>query len=484
MVTRPNFILLILDALRARSVSAYGLTANTTPALDNFAGENLLFRHAFSNATWTIPSHASMLSGLYLSQHRVESVRVARRFNPAILTLPAALRTAGYRSAGFSQNILFSGKHSLDQGFDEFYVREDRPDASALARLLQRFADGRSGLPRTLSRYLRKMTGLRLFLDDLLSWIRAANQGAPFFLMANVANAHSPWAPPPARLLSRLGGQMLRLRRSEYTSPRPFLYNSGKQPVTEDLRSTWTALYLAAVSHVDQEVGRFLKRLQQLPGWGNTTVVITADHGEMLGEYRDIVGHTLCLHDNVLRVPLIVRHPDYTTPRQVETIVQTLDVFSTLLEWGGAAQAPVHDAQRQRPALSMALADPDSQAAMAFAEEDYTDSYDVIGGLLKVNPRMPADQYPRRQVAVRTRQYKYLWFDDRPAALYDLTRDPDETSSLLEKPGNQSHPARAALHAALQEWQVSHARLEPLEVRESREDPVLAERLRDLGYLA
>jgi len=93
--SRPNIILLILDTLRAKNMSCYEYPLRTTPHLDAFASENTLFLRAFSPATWTVPSHASMLSGLYLSQHRIENIQMTRRFHPDIVTLPVALRSVG-----------------------------------------------------------------------------------------------------------------------------------------------------------------------------------------------------------------------------------------------------------------------------------------------------------------------------------------------------------------------------------------------------
>ena len=101
---RPNILVLILDTLRARNVSCYGYSVRTTPHLDAFAQDAVLFKRAYTTTTWTVPSHASMLSGLYLSQHRVENIQRDRRFHQAIVPLPSALREVGYKSAGFSQN--------------------------------------------------------------------------------------------------------------------------------------------------------------------------------------------------------------------------------------------------------------------------------------------------------------------------------------------------------------------------------------------
>jgi arylsulfatase A-like enzyme len=117
---KPHIILIVLDAVRARNMSAYGYPISTTPYIDGFANNNLLFRRAYAPATWTIPTHASLLTGLYLSQHRIENVNRDRSFNKAIVTLPQLLRSSGYQTAAFSQNLLFSAEHHLADGLMNF----------------------------------------------------------------------------------------------------------------------------------------------------------------------------------------------------------------------------------------------------------------------------------------------------------------------------------------------------------------------------
>lgn len=96
---RPSVLVIILDALRARNVSCYGDSEVATPYLKVFAEDNVLFKRAYTTSTWTIPTHASMLSGLYLSQHPIENIERDRRFSKSIMPLPEALHSVGYRMA-------------------------------------------------------------------------------------------------------------------------------------------------------------------------------------------------------------------------------------------------------------------------------------------------------------------------------------------------------------------------------------------------
>lgn len=485
MAQPPNIIILILDTLRAGNVSSYGYAEQTSPQLDAFAGEGVLFRRAISPATWTIPSHASMLSGLYISQHRIESIKGDRRFNEAIVPLPAALRSQGYRTAGFSQNMLFSPSNQLDGGFDEFYDVEKLFGARSLTRLIQRLSDDADGRLCKIARYLRKMMMPRLVLDKMHDWIAAGSERSPFFLFANVLSPHFPWA-VPLNMLPREGFRMRYLLKSDFLAlKKQWEFNSDKQHFTDEHRRVWRLLYDAAIRHVDDEVGRFLGRVRRLKGWENTIVVVTADHGELLGDYRDIVGHMLSLHDNLIHVPLIVRHPEYPRGLTVERVVQTMDLYPSVLEWAGCRTEHIPAAQLQRPALSQAVSAPGDTGGLAFAEEDYTDSYNVIEKLLDVNPAMDPRKYPRQQLAVRSATHKYVWYDDRPADFYDLTADPGEQHSLIDTDSSAERQVLTTLEQALATWRSGLKVFPPRFVDDVAEvDATTMDRLRGLGYVA
>lgn len=482
---RPHIILIVLDAVRASNMSAYGYPISTTPYIDAFANNNLLFRRAFAPATWTIPTHASLLTGLYLSQHRIENVNRDRSFNKAIVTLPQLLRSNGYRTVSFSQNVLFSAEHHLADGFDEFYRFEDLLHSQKNQRLSRFFANDSSRIGHMIRRYLRKMRAPRLIFDSLHQWFNSCDDQKPLFLMTNITNAHYPWAPPVNLLWSRLGWDIRRLRTNDFVTLDPFGYNSGKKKFTDVHRRIWGHLYDAAITHVDREVGRFLAKLQRSPKWSNTIVIITADHGELLGDYRNIVGHTLSLHDHLLHVPLIIRHPDYANSVTVERVVQTLDLYASILKWLNLPSQQIPNSQNQRPSWSEAIDNAKDRDGIAFAEEDYTESYDVIRGLLRVNPGMNPQKYPRQQIAVHSARYKYIWFDDRPGEFYDLEVDPLEAHSLLHTTSPVEQSVLQSLQKALDDWRSNLELFPPVRIDKTAEvEPEVLAHLRDLGYVA
>jgi arylsulfatase A-like enzyme len=184
------------------------------------------------------------------------------------------LRTHGYHTAVFTQNILFSPNNHLDSGFDEFHNVDELLDRRLLTKLVRRVSDGSASPLRLPARYLRKMVAPRLLLDNMYDWITASDERSPFFLFANVLAPHFPWTVPPRFLPRGEGFNPKYLLKSDFlTLKKQWEFNSGKRQVTETHRRIWRLLYDACIMHVDSEIGRFLNRLRRWKGWQNTIVV-------------------------------------------------------------------------------------------------------------------------------------------------------------------------------------------------------------------
>lgn len=483
-MTRPNIIFLVLDAARAEDLSCYGYERETTPYLSEFVVNNLLFKRAFAPATWTVPTHASMLSGLYLSQHRLENVKANRSFNQEIVTLPRALQANHYKTAAFSQNFLFSNAHHLTDEFDEFFPLWDVERRQIMAAGNQHQKNHSNRYWKAIQRYGAKKGSLRPAFNSMYHWLTAVEMDSPVFLMANITNAHYPWAPPFNTLWRWLGKDIRYMTDLNIVTPNPFRFNSGRVMIGDRHRQVWRALYDAAIAHIDRELARFIKLLQKWSGWTNTILIITADHGEILGDYRNIFGHTLSLSERLMHVPLIIKHPDYQFGLTIEGVVQNLDLFHSILEWTGSLSDHIPAAQLQRPSLTEAVANSRSLAGFAFAEEDYSDSYNPIAGLMKTNPKMDPDKYPPIQRAVRSATHKYIWRGEQGDEYYDLVADPAEAKNLIDTTVEQEIGILHELQDALSLW---YAEMEvfPPQVEEYSAElaPQMTAQLRALGYI-
>jgi arylsulfatase A-like enzyme len=293
-----SVVLVVLDTVRADHCSAYGYGNPTTPRLDRLASEGLLFEHARSVAPWTLPSHASLFTGLLPHQHGCDWEH--RWLADSQVTLAEKLATAGFDSLGVTTNPNASSLYHLDQGFHEF-------------RETWRLREKHRGLSDSA-----------IAVAEVRAWLERHDPARPFFLFVNLADAHLPYAPPPP--LDRLFGEPD--ERARHLASRGDLLQAtlvGEEQVKPEDRPGLAALYDGELRTADTRLGELLDLLDELRLAGDAIVIVTSDHGEHLGE-EGRVDHQLSLDETLLRVPLVVRCPRYVKPGRVREPVALTDV--------------------------------------------------------------------------------------------------------------------------------------------------------------
>ena len=284
----PNLLLITLDTTRADHLGCYGKADATTPNLDALARSGVKFTRAFCNVPLTLPSHATMMTGLYPPEHGLR-VNGEKSLAPDVTTLAQVFSSRGYRTAAFVAAFVLDSRFGLDRGF-HVYDDYDRPGADEI------FDD---------SSMYRYRSGKKV-ADAAIAWIRR-NRGRPFFCWVHFFDPHRPYYPHP------------KFDRLYPDSP-----------------------YDSEVSFMDEQVGRLIRCLKE-NGLLDTTVVIAAgDHGEGLGEHGE-VEHGLLLYNASMRVPLIVSSPGRVAPGSVaDPLVSLVDLFPTILDiFGWTAPGPV-----------------------------------------------------------------------------------------------------------------------------------------------
>ncbi|MSR46897.1 MAG: hypothetical protein EXS13_07525 [Planctomycetes bacterium] len=317
-----NVVLISIDTLRPDRLGAYGARRDDgnqqSPAIDALARDAVVFEEARAQSPYTLPSHASLLTGLHPTVHGIE------RFDStlaatACVRLIDRFREGGYVSAAFTGGGFLSPVYGLWRGFDRW---------STLDPFLHEQEPMRQMMPRPGETALNAAFWRRSGLPALREWL-VANRSAPFFLFLHTYAVHN--YRPPADLcerfkVSREPGKFDPLADSDERTP-----TAEQLP---DLRNR----YDASVAAVDREVGHFLALLSELGLDRDTIVVLLSDHGEELGEHGGF-GHGRTLYDEVLRVPLIVRAPGLA-PRRDKTPVALADVAPSLLELCGLPGLP------------------------------------------------------------------------------------------------------------------------------------------------
>jgi arylsulfatase A-like enzyme/Flp pilus assembly protein TadD len=285
-------VIITVDTLRADRVGAYGWAAARTPAMDALAARGARFTHAFAAAPITLPSHASLMTGLYPPGHgsRHNGMRISE--TPA--TLAAVLRDQGWATGAFVGAFPLDRRFGLDRGFDHYGDRMPRgPDG--------RLLDERPGSQ---------------VVDEALEWTRALGD-RPLLLWVHLFEPHAPYEPDPAR--GPAG-------RSEPPSVR----------------------YDDEVARADREIGRLLSGLGRREA--SALVIVAGDHGEAFGEHGEIA-HSVFLYDTTLRVPFIIAGPGTgAVPAVLDSNVSLVDVFPTVLDALGLPNRDV-DGVSLRPVL-------------------------------------------------------------------------------------------------------------------------------------
>jgi len=315
----PNVLFIVVDTLRADHLSAYGYARSTSPNLDHIARQGVLFRNAIAPCSWTLPSHASLLTGRYPLDHGMENIQPRPWFSwnwkslRGYATLPEVLEQKGFRTAAFSANqIYFTTTVGLDRGFsrfeDYFQSPKDMFLRTLYGRELERAYFHRSEKSK-FTRAIRRlgMTALvehRKRADEVnretLAWIDR-DRARPFFAFLNYIDVHD------ARTIA-------------WKDEVPAWGDAN--PIDQ---------YDSAIKYVDAKVGELLQELQDRRLDRNILLVITSDHGESL-EQHYFKAHGAALYREQIQVPLILEFSGHVPKaQQIGRPVSTSDIPATLM---------------------------------------------------------------------------------------------------------------------------------------------------------
>jgi arylsulfatase A-like enzyme len=440
----PNLLLVVLDTTRADALSCYGNAAGTTPRLDALAAQGALFERAFSTDFWTLPSHASLFTGLHPSEHGATSE--TNRLSEEALTLAERLEAHGYATGAFVANPWVGIERGFGQGF-------------------QRFEETwRPGRKPGVSHRLDPGA-----VEDAQAWISAqVERGSPFFAFLNLNGAHLPYAPDPS------------VHAHLYPQPRPLERMARLKKIAgmweylggafrldaldfEILRE----LYHAEVAMTDALVGRLADHLAALGVLDETVIVVTSDHGEHLGEHG-LIDHTLSLYDPALRIPLLIRHPGKVAAGERRSELASLvDIMPTILALLGLA-----DDEMAGRSLFV-----EGRMPREFVVAENERPTNGVELMRRAFPDFDADSIDERMRMVRTDRYKLIWRERNGLELYDLRSDPGEQHDLASDAPEQ----RDRLLELLRAWQGELAPPPTVSRLESTDTETL-EQLRALGY--
>lgn len=297
-----GIVLISVDTLRADHLGCYGYSRPTSPFIDQLAANGVLFEQAISSSSWTLPSHATMLTGLYPSTHR--AVDASSTITPSAVTAAELLRKEGFATGAVVTSWFVSANYGFNRGFDWF-----------------------QDLDKTTYEKAGKTVDAPEVVALAEEWLES-NAGERFFLFLHLYDTHYTYIPPPP---------YQELFATDYKGPRR-KYRSYKFYKKNPLRAERIAYemsqYDGEIRFVDDQLRRFHRILERLDLLENTLVVVTSDHGEEFGE-RGSWGHGHTLFEEQVRVPLIFSGAGVAGARSIAQQVGHVDLLPTILAMAG-----------------------------------------------------------------------------------------------------------------------------------------------------
>jgi arylsulfatase A-like enzyme len=530
---RPDIIFIVLDTQRVDRLGCYGgngrqtdkshPTASLTPNLDRFAAQSTLFEQAIAPAQWTVPSHASMFTGLYPTAHQV--TQSSQSLGPDRPHVAEVLRAAGYQTVGFCNNPLVGIlNNGFKRGFDTFYnyggAFPSLPESSTnLPWPLNHLTEKYTQFLRRISYPIQNFFGqsdlafsisLNPFLTPL--WSKLANfkgqnersvkdvthflakreNGAdkrPLFLFFNLMETHLPFWPPP-EFVDKVAPYMRGSREAQAIMSRwnrdAFRWQSPlDEPLTELESRVLNDMYDAEVAYQDAYLGPLLETLAQRGRQGNTLTIIVADHGDSLGEHG-YMGHAFVGYQELVHVPLLAQWPQrWPGGRRIDTPVSTRRVYHTMLDAVGMLPDTVkglNPAEAHGLTLEETINGRDPEQSAALAE-----IYPPLNFVKAIERRRPdlieSFQCLATRRAVVRDNLKLVQVDNAARELYDLQADPLELENVARERPSDTAALNFRLNQLANQVERQRDTLTAGMSIEAEADERLLQRLRGLGYI-
>ncbi len=369
--SRPNVVVISIDTLRFDRLGSSGYRRKTSPDLDQVTSRGVSFRRAIAQSPWTLPSHASLLTGLFPHRHGV--TQNTHRLSPSIPTLAEVLGHRGYDTHAIISSPFLTNQYGLDRGFAD-HVRvpgKPKPGAEITNQAIQLIEDATD----------------------------------PFFLFLHYFDVHSSYTPRE---------DILQLFSRDYTGPADGTteqlkrFRDGEVDLSKEDIDFCSTLYDAEIRELDEELGRFFHRCQELGLESNTIFVLTSDHGEEFLEHGSVL-HGRTMHWELLQVPLIWWGAGVPVGEVREDVATLCDVAPTILGRLGLSEESVGDG---RDLFSEAQ----PMNPIAFAQADHNRAVDDSLAMMM------------------SKRFKLCYdFETTKVELYHLEADPLEMSNVASE---------------------------------------------------
>ncbi len=444
----PHVILIVLDTVRADRLSMYDGHPETTKNLAKFSRDALVFENCISSSSWTMPSHASLFTGLYPSEHGLQSSTKktgnnnpsASRLSEKFITLAETFKENGYCTCAIVANNIMHPNSNLYQGFNHVDWRLNVGKLYydyGFSPIMHLFSFLTNLYPKNVH-YTRPAD---IINKEVFNYLEK-NKHSPFFMFVNYMDAHGPYRSPTSfssLCFAKKWPQFFRLKLH--------LQKAIGRIDKERLDSFLLSQYDGEIAFLDEQLGKLFLYLKKAGIYDDSLIIITSDHGELFGEHN-CYNHGGPMYQGAVRVPLMIKFPFAEKTGQQEDYITLSDLYPTILS---ICNMPVPEG------ISGNEFGRGSSIVSEVNEEEIGEHWAIYDG-----------------------KYKYLKFESRISELFDLKADPLEKNNLSKK----FPEITREMEIKLKEWQKKHGSkfqdaIEPEKVLSEEE----LEALRALGYI-
>lgn len=407
-----NVLLISIDTCRADHLGCYGYPLDTTPNIDAIASEGIVFEHAISPLPFTLPAHCTMLTGTTPPYHGVFD-NSDYKLSDGDVTLAELMQEQGYSTAGFVSSFIIDSRFGLGQGFDLY--DDDFEEASNAMGINQQIGGETT--------------------HEVIEWLNA-HKDEKNFIFLHYYDPHFTYEPPE-----------------------PFASKFKNVPQPENITTKFSQMFLdgyaGEIAYTDHCIGQVVDKLGELGLYDSTMIIITSDHGEMLGQHGE-TSHGYFIYQPAIRVPLIFKLPRLSKHKRITSTVGLVDIVPTVCSLLGIElTTPVQGKDLSPYFRSVRLPSPDRYLFCQSLEPTKNNASSLLG--------------------VVTDRYKYI--KTTRSELYDLAGDPDELNNLAVEQADRSRTMEEKLRQILQETTRGKGH------GKEHLDNQTRERLESLGYI-
>jgi arylsulfatase A-like enzyme len=427
-----------------------------------------------------------MFTGTYTSMHGTHADH--KRYDGKFPTVAEVLSEAGYDTVGITNNVWVADEFGLASGFDDFYkvwqyIQSDT-DFGEIKLTSNGTEQIKKGLSALFSKdilanlvngiygqffYRRDDYGAKRTNRLVQNHLESRQSDNPFFLFINYLEPHLDYQ-PPKEYTEQFLPPNTSYEEAMSVPQKPWMFVAGSTDISEDEFKLLRALYRAEIAYLDEQIGELVKTLKSTGEWEDTVFIVVGDHGENIGEHG-LMDHQYSVHDTLLHVPLIIHGGDFNERGSTEQLVQTLDLFPTILDIAGVSTPEHAQGKKINPDVT------GEKREYVYAE--YLSPQPTVERLSEQTgiDQKKLETYDKQLRSIQSTQHKLIRDSKGEIQLFEFQQSSEEPTDITQSDTETCEKLEEALDAWLDSFEKASVK-DSVEMSQSTE-----QKLEHLGYL-